>query len=63
MVQELLTAYEYIDADERVRAIVLTGAGKAFSTGADLGEGVKEIVGVVRAEEVGGDIEDGFRDK
>jgi enoyl-CoA hydratase/carnithine racemase len=36
MVNELLDAYRLFDRDERVRAIVLTGAGKAFRAGADL---------------------------
>ena len=37
MQEDLCKAYELIDADDRVKAVVLTGAGsKAFCAGADL---------------------------
>jgi 2-(1,2-epoxy-1,2-dihydrophenyl)acetyl-CoA isomerase len=35
---DLRTAVEQVAVDERVRAVVLTGAGRAFSSGADLRE-------------------------
>jgi 2-(1,2-epoxy-1,2-dihydrophenyl)acetyl-CoA isomerase len=35
---DLLAALREVEADERVRAVVLTGAGRAFSSGADLKE-------------------------
>jgi enoyl-CoA hydratase/carnithine racemase len=39
MGEELGRAYRQCDADDSVRAIVLTGAGSAFCTGADLADG------------------------
>lgn len=38
MVQEIVNAMEGFDRDEEVRVIVLTGKGRAFSSGADIGE-------------------------
>ncbi len=39
MMTELIDAFDRADADDEVRAIVVTGAGKAFCAGADLGKG------------------------
>jgi len=39
MMRELLEAFDRTDADDDVRAVVVTGAGRAFCAGADLGEG------------------------
>jgi enoyl-CoA hydratase/carnithine racemase len=39
MAEELGAAYARCDADDAIRAVVLTGAGRAFCTGADLGAG------------------------
>ena len=39
MLEELLDALERADADDGVRAIVVTGAGRAFCAGADLSAG------------------------
>lgn len=36
---EMLDAFDRIDADDSVRAVVVTGAGRAFCAGADLGAG------------------------
>jgi enoyl-CoA hydratase/carnithine racemase len=39
MSQELIDAFDHADADDEVRAVVLTGAGRGFCAGADLGGG------------------------
>ena len=39
MLEELLRALDEIDADDDVRAVIVTGAGRAFCAGADLGGG------------------------
>ena len=39
MCQELLAAYDAADADDAVRAIVMTGEGRAYCAGADLAGG------------------------
>ncbi len=39
MCRELLTAFDDADADDEVRAIVVTGAGRGFCAGADLAGG------------------------
>jgi enoyl-CoA hydratase/carnithine racemase len=38
MMQELLDAFDRIDADDEVRAVVVTGAGRGFCAGAELGD-------------------------
>ena len=38
-IDELNEAWERADADDRVRAVVVTGAGRAFCAGADLSAG------------------------
>src|SRR5262245_28317454 len=39
MLEELLRVFDEIDADDGVRAVIVTGAGRAFCAGADLGGG------------------------
>jgi enoyl-CoA hydratase/carnithine racemase len=39
MMAEMIAAFDMADADDAVRAIIVTGAGKAFCAGADLGAG------------------------
>lgn len=39
MRDELLAAFDLTDADDGVRAVIVTGAGRAFCAGADLSEG------------------------
>jgi enoyl-CoA hydratase/carnithine racemase len=39
MARELVDAFGRADADDEVRAVVVTGAGRAFCAGADLGRG------------------------
>jgi enoyl-CoA hydratase/carnithine racemase len=39
MIEELVAAYDRADADDAVRAVIVTGAGRAFCAGADLSGG------------------------
>ena len=39
MMHEICAAFDRADADDAVRAVIVTGAGKAFCAGADLGGG------------------------
>jgi len=39
MMHELIDAFDRADADDAVRAVIVTGAGRAFCAGADLSEG------------------------
>ena len=39
MQRELIEAFDRADADDEVRAVIVTGAGRAFCAGADLGGG------------------------
>src|SRR5690349_8044792 len=41
MALELLDAFDRADADDEVRAIIVTGAGRAFCAGADLSAGAR----------------------
>jgi len=39
MLEDLLAAYDQVDSDDNVRAVVVTGAGRGFCAGADLASG------------------------
>ncbi|MEY2432350.1 MAG: hypothetical protein QOC92_2075 [Acidimicrobiaceae bacterium] len=39
MHEELLDAFDRVDADDDVRVVVVTGRGRGFCAGVDLGEG------------------------
>jgi len=41
MMTELIAAFDAADADDAVRAVIVTGEGRAFCAGADLGAGAK----------------------
>src|SRR5258708_2942780 len=50
MIRELLDAFDKADADDEVRAIIVTGAGRAFCAGADLSLGDKTFARHARAD-------------
>ena len=53
--QQLLSAFTDADNDDEVRAVILNGAGRAFSAGGDIGESSARILsGDTDASETGG---------
>ena len=45
VIRELVEAFDRADGDDGVRAVIVTGAGRAFCAGADLGGGGKTFAG------------------
>ena len=41
MMHEMIDAFDRVDADDAVRAVIVTGEGRAFCAGADLSAGAK----------------------
>lgn len=62
MMSELIDAFDRSDADDDVRAVVVTGAGRGFCAGADLSAGGSTFDGRVREDGRGSDGQDGARD-
>ncbi|MDE1947949.1 MAG: crotonase/enoyl-CoA hydratase family protein [Burkholderiales bacterium] len=50
MMNELIAAFDAADADDAVRAVVVTGAGRAFCAGADLSAGAKTFDYAARSD-------------
>jgi enoyl-CoA hydratase/carnithine racemase len=59
MRDELIQAFDQVDRDDDVRAVIMTGAGRAFCAGADLSAGAKTFDYEARAQETPDDHRDG----
>lgn len=53
MMHELIAAFDRADADDAVRAVIVTGAGRAFCAGADLSAGGKTFDMEAREDRAG----------
>jgi len=62
ILQELDSALEEIRKDEKIKAVVITGAGRAFSAGADLSESPADEAGMRKRIEVGQKVYDKIED-
>jgi enoyl-CoA hydratase/carnithine racemase len=50
MMNELIAAFDAADADDAVRAVIVTGAGRAFCAGADLAQGAQTFDYTARSD-------------
>ena len=57
MMRELHMVFDEIDADDNVRAVVMTGSGRGFCAGADLSGGGDTLSPTAHREESGGVVE------
>jgi len=62
ILQELDSALEEIRKDDKIKAVVITGAGRAFSAGADLSETPPDEAGMRKRIEVGQKVYDKIED-
>jgi len=61
MGEELREAFDRADRDDNVRGVVVTGAGRAFCAGADLGQGGATFDAEARADSSGAPAQEGGR--
>jgi enoyl-CoA hydratase/carnithine racemase len=52
MMHELIEAFDRTDADDGVRVVIMTGAGRAFCAGADLSAGAKTFDYAARSDDL-----------
>jgi enoyl-CoA hydratase/carnithine racemase len=57
MMREMIDAFDRIDADDDVRAVIVTGAGRGFCAGADLSSGGETFSGGGSDQGTGAEIE------